>query len=57
MAVNVETAIKYMESLRARNISYNMTGSRTGADGTGDCSGTIYQGLLNAGMPFLQVGF
>lgn len=51
MSVNVETAIKYMESLKARNIKYSMTGSRTGSDGTGDCSGTIYQGLRNGGMP------
>lgn len=51
MTVNIETAIKYMYDLKAKNISYSMTGSRTGSDGTGDCSGTIYQGLLNAGMP------
>lgn len=49
MAVNLETAIAYMESLKARNISYSMNGSRTGSDGTGDCSGTIYQGLRNGG--------
>lgn len=51
MKVNVETAIKYMEELKRKNISYSMTGSRTGSDGTGDCSGTIYQGLRNGGMP------
>lgn len=51
MGVNIETAINYMYSLKERGISYSMNGSRTGSDGTGDCSGTIYQGLRNAGMP------
>ncbi|MCD5001170.1 C40 family peptidase [Enterococcus saccharolyticus] len=49
MSVNIETVIKYMYDLRARGIRYSMTGSRTGKDGTGDCSGTIYQGLRNGG--------
>lgn len=49
MAVNMETAISYMESLKARGITYSMYGSRTGSDGTGDCSGTIYQALRNGG--------
>lgn len=47
--INIETAIDYMYSLKNRGIRYSMTGSRTGSDGTGDCSGTIYQGLRNAG--------
>lgn len=51
LAVNIEKAIDYMYSLKKRNIRYSMTGSRTGSDGSGDCSGTIYQGLRNAGMP------
>lgn len=49
MSVNIEIAIKYMYDLKAKGIRYSMTGSRTGADGTGDCSGTIYQGLRNGG--------
>lgn len=49
MAVNIETAIKYMYDLKAKNIRYSMTGSRTGSDGTGDCSGTIYEGLRRGG--------
>ncbi|HCS93140.1 MAG TPA: hypothetical protein DIW15_00325 [Bavariicoccus seileri] len=49
MGINMETAINYMYSLKNRGIRYSMTGSRTGSDGTGDCSGTIYQGLRNGG--------
>lgn len=49
MSVNIETAINYMKSLKAKGITYSMSGSRTGSDGTGDCSGTIYQGLVNGG--------
>ena len=49
MTVNIETAINYMYALKNRGIRYSMTGSRTGSDGTGDCSGTIYQGLRNGG--------
>lgn len=49
MSINIEIAIKYMYDLRLKNIRYSMVGSRTGADRTGDCSGTIYQGLRNAG--------
>lgn len=47
--VNIETAIKYMYDLKAKGIKYSMSGSRTGADGTGDCSGTVYQALRNGG--------
>lgn len=51
MAVSIETAIAHMYALKARNIRYSMNGSRTGSDGTGDCSGTIYDALRRAGMP------
>lgn len=47
----MEKAIDYMYGLMSKKIKYSMTGSRTGKDGTGDCSGTLYQGLLNAGLP------
>ena len=38
--INMETAIANMYALKARGITYSMNYSRTGADGTGDCSGT-----------------
>ena len=47
--INIDVAIDYMYGLKARNIRYSMDYSRTGADGTGDCSGTIYAGLRKAG--------
>lgn len=49
MTINIETAIKNMYDLKAKGISYSMNGSRTGSDGTGDCSGTIYDSLRKAG--------
>ncbi|MBP2099538.1 peptidoglycan amidohydrolase family protein [Enterococcus rivorum] len=49
MAINIETAINNMYALKNRGIRYSMTGSRTGVDGTGDCSGTIYDSLRKAG--------
>ncbi len=49
MAINLDTAIDYMYGLKARNIRYSMDYSRTGADGTGDCSGTLYAALRKAG--------
>lgn len=52
-----ETLINYMYSLKAKGITYSMVGSRTGRDGTGDCSGTIYAGLVAAGLPTLQYPF
>lgn len=47
--INIDVAIDYMYGLKAKNIRYSMDYSRTGADGTGDCSGTIYAGLRKAG--------
>lgn len=47
--VNIETAIANMYALKAAKIRYSMNGSRTGADGTGDCSGTIYDSLRKGG--------
>lgn len=49
MTINIETAINNMNTLKSKGIKYSMTGSRTGADGTGDCSGTIYDSLRKAG--------
>ncbi len=45
----MKTAIANMRRLKAKGITYSMSGSRTGADGTGDCSGTVYASLNKAG--------
>ena len=47
--INIDVAIDYMYGLKAKNIRYSMDYSRTGADGTGDCSGTLYAALRKAG--------
>lgn len=47
--ISMDTAIDYMYGLRAKNIRYSMDYSRTGADGTGDCSGTVYAALRKSG--------
>lgn len=49
MAINMETAINYMYQLKNRGITYSMSGSRIGTDGTADCSGAVYISLVNAG--------
>lgn len=47
--INIETAIAYMES-KIKKITYSMYGCRTGKTcSSGDCSGTIYQALLEGG--------
>lgn len=51
MSFNADIAIQHMEDLRARGITYSMTGSRTGTDGTADCSGAVYGALVAAGVP------
>lgn len=50
-SVNFDRAIAHMNSLAVRGVRYSMNGSRTGTDGTADCSGAIYSALLAAGMP------
>ena len=49
MAINIETAINYMYQLKNRGITYSMSGSRIGTDGTADCSGAVYISLVNGG--------
>lgn len=49
MGINLETAIHAMEQLRNQGVRYSMYGSRTGTDGTADCSGAIYACLRKAG--------
>lgn len=47
--MNHNTIIEHFENLRNRKISYSMYGSRTGTDGTGDCSGVLYGALVKGG--------
>lgn len=49
MAINLDTAIDYMYQLKNRGITYSMSGSRIGTDGTADCSGAVYISLVNGG--------
>lgn len=49
MAINIETAINHMYTLKSKGIRYSMNHGRIGEDGTGDCSGTIYASLRKAG--------
>lgn len=49
MAVNIDGAISYMQQLKANGVRYSMDGSRTGKDGTADCSGAVYASLRAAG--------
>ena len=51
VVLNIDKAINYMRTLKARGVRYSMNGSRTGADGTADCSGSIYSALRQAGLP------
>lgn len=45
----METAINHMYALKAKNIRYSMNYGRTGEDGTGDCSGTVYAAMRKGG--------
>lgn len=45
----MNTAISNMRALMGRGITYSMGGSRTGTDGTADCSGAVYASLNKAG--------
>jgi len=49
MTVNVNQAIQHMVELKNKGVTYSMEGSRTGADGTADCSGAVYASLRAAG--------
>ncbi|RLK63778.1 hypothetical protein D3H64_02670 [Atopobacter sp. AH10] len=48
--IQTDQAINYMKHLAKKGIRYSMEGSRTGKDGTADCSGAIYGALRQAGM-------
>ena len=45
----MDTAIDYMYQLKNRGITYSMSGSRIGTDGTADCSGAVYISLVKGG--------
>lgn len=47
--MNIEKAIEKGLELKNKRIKYSMYGSRTGADGTADCSGFVYQCLISGG--------
>lgn len=48
MGVYVEGAINYMQK-QIGKVTYSMLGSRTGTDGTADCSGMIYKAFIENG--------
>lgn len=47
--IDINKAIDYMYQLKNRGITYSMTGSRIGTDGTADCSGAVYISLVKGG--------
>lgn len=49
MTISTNKAIEYMQQLKTNGVKYSMDGSRTGADGTADCSGAVYASLRAAG--------
>ena len=49
MTINVEKVINHMYALKKKGITYSMYGSRTGVDGTADCSGAVYSALRAGG--------
>ncbi|WP_406834437.1 phage tail tip lysozyme [Lactococcus lactis] len=49
MTINMQTVISNMRALKSQGVTYSMSGSRTGSDGTADCSGAVYASLNAAG--------
>ena len=47
--MNTDALINWFESRRGK-LTYSMQGSRNGADGTADCSGSVSQALKSAGV-------
>lgn len=47
--IDINRAIDYMYELKNRGITYSMSGSRIGTDGTADCSGAVYISLVKGG--------
>lgn len=48
MTVSIDGTIKYMQQMHG-HVTYSMNGSRSGADGTADCSGAVVTSLCNGG--------
>lgn len=55
MSINMDTAVSNMRVLKNNGTTYSMNGSRTGADGTADCSGAVYASLNKSGAS-LSIG-
>lgn len=49
MTLNMQIVIANMRCLKSKGVTYSMSGSRTGVDGTADCSGAVYSSLNVAG--------
>lgn len=47
--IDINKAIDYMYQLKNRGITYSMSGSRIGTDGTADCSGAVYISFVKGG--------
>ena len=48
--MNFNTMVDTGKALMTRGVKYSMNGSRTGADGTADCSGFVYTCLTSGGV-------
>lgn len=48
--MNFDKMIETGKEMMSRGIRYSMDGSRTGSDGTADCSGFVYTCLLSGGV-------
>ena len=48
--MNFNTMIATGKAMMSRGVKYSMNGSRTGADGTADCSGFVYTCLTSGGV-------
>ena len=48
--MNFNTMIDTGKAMMNRGVKYSMNGSRTGADGTADCSGFVYTCLTSGGV-------
>ena len=48
--MNFNTMVDTGKSMMNRGVKYSMNGSRTGADGTADCSGFVYKCLTSGGV-------
>ena len=49
MTINMQTVISHMRALMGKGVRYSQGGSRTGVDGTADCSGAVYASLNTSG--------